>query len=133
MKVKTIENMAVIALDAKVDVLAKVKRYAPEALCIKDEDGNDLFRVVLNECPYSAHMGTINDLGAEFIKSGEKALIWVPIPDENLKDKDAKAEWLYDACGVAMSKVATIEAQIDKVIEEVEKNIKSVKDSFEHL
>jgi len=133
MKVKTIENMAVLSMEVAAEIFAKVKRYAPEALCIKDEEGNDLFRVNLNECPYTAHMGKINDCGAEFIKSGERALIWIPIPDENLKDKDSKADYLYESCGLAMSKVKTIEEQIKKAIEGVEAEIKSVKDSFEHI
>ena len=39
MKIKTIENMAVIELGVTASELEKVIKYSPEALTIKNDDG----------------------------------------------------------------------------------------------
>lgn len=131
MKVKKIENLVGIALDVNVDDFEKVKKYAPEALKIVDEEGNEKFAVDGTAGMFCGSvMGELSDWGAMFTEVGDKMIIWMGVPSEHLKD--AK-EWMVEHSGMALAHLKDVEAQIKGAIEAANKKVESIEDTISEI
>ena len=88
MKVRTIENMVVIGLDVTVANLRKVEKFSPDIMTLRDDEGAPVFLLIVEDCEHCVHdcEDSIDDLGAKFSVSNDKALLWVKIPEEAAKN-----------------------------------------------
>ncbi len=133
MKIKTIENLAVIQLDVTVNDFKKVAKYAPDVMTTKDDEGNETFRVSLHDKSYCCTLGEIGTYGATFVGSNNKCLIWIPIPCGNVESNDAKKEYLMDTYGMEIGRIADIDKQIIDAAEDVAAKIARIDDCIENL
>lgn len=133
MKVKTIENMAVIALDCKVEDIEKVETYAPEAMILKDEDGNQTFKLIVDCCPYGVNLGGIADFMASFSIVGDKVLCWFGLPSDSVESKESKEEYIKKNYGVTLNNIIEVETQIKSVIANINHKIEEVGENIQHL
>lgn len=124
MVIKTIENMAVIALDVDKDTFIKVGSFDGAATCLKGEDGEEIFRVCVCENPLCG--GSIGHFGAEFSVSGDKLLLWIAIPEDAVGSKEDKKNFLMEEYGVSLANIKKIEAQIKLAIDAINTKISSV-------
>ena len=81
MKVINLKNYGVIVFNTELtsEALLKLKRHNPDALKLKDEEGNDIFGISFSET------ASINNYGISFnkIDSDGKALVTVQATMEN--------------------------------------------------
>lgn len=131
MKIKTIENMAVIELDVTASNLEKVMKYSPEALTIKNDDGDELFKVIVSDTP--AVKGAVTVFGAVFSISNDKPLLWIGIPNDSVGSREDKEAYLLNKMGMEMTYIRTIETQIKDALRSVDSKINAVKDCIESL
>ena len=113
MKIKTIENMAVIELGVTASELEKVIKYSPEALTIKNDDGDELFKVIVSDTP--AVKGAVTTFGAVFSISNDKPLLWIGIPNDSVGSREDKEAYLLNKMGIEMTYIRTIETQIESL------------------
>ena len=131
MKVRTVKNMAVISLKTKVNDLRKVQSYAPEALTVKDEDGDMIFAITLNEpcadvCPFDG----FSKYGAKFSVAGDEALIWIGLPEDVVGDKNAIKEFVKDKYGFGLRHIMTIEKQVEEAIDYIDDELSKIDDAI---
>ena len=121
MKVKVIGNQAVFEAGFPFDVLKEVERFKPDALTIKDDDGNVTFRVSANGS------GKVSVYGVEFANGANgTAYAAVEIPT----DGDV-ADYLFDRFGGVISAVNGIEEGISGKLDEISLMRAALRDSIE--
>lgn len=130
MKIRNIENLINVTLDMSFEDAMKVQTYAPESMTLKDEDGNQTFKVCVKGCTYLAPMGDLCDFAAEFVEVREKPTIWVGIADV---PKDEVETYLLEHYGMKLAKVKKIEQQMLDALKGVEAEVNSIKDSVSVL
>lgn len=131
MKVKKIENLVGITLEATAKELAVVKKYEPNALKLFDEDENCKFAVTSSSGDYcGSYMGELNDYSAVFIEVGEKPLIWMAVPSEEVKH--AK-KFIIDNYGMALAKLSTVEKQVKAAVEAANAKAAAISEVVEEL
>lgn len=131
MKVKKIENLVGITMDVTAKDLAVVKKYEPNALKLFDEDENCKFAVTSSSGDYcGSYMGELNDYSAVFIEVGEKPLIWMAVPSDEVQK--AKA-FIIEHYGMALSKLATVEKQVKAAIEVADAKAQAISEVVEEL
>lgn len=135
MKVRTIENMVVIGLDVTVADLRKVEKFSPDIMTLRNEEGIPVFLLKVEDCEQCVYdcRDSIDDLGAKFSVSNDRALLWVKIPEEAAKDKKAKREYVLDKWGLAISHIKEIEENIAGAINDVNAKIAEIEDDIEDL
>ena len=135
MKVRTIENMVVIGLDVTVANLRKVEKFSPDIMTLRDDEGAPVFLLIVEDCEHCVHdcEDSIDDLGAKFTVSNDKALLWVKIPEEAAKNKQSKKEYVLDKWGIAISHIQEIEKNIADAIEGVNAKIAAIEENIEDL
>lgn len=131
MKVKKIENLVGIALDVPAKDFAKVARYAPEALKIVDEDGDEKFSVLASEGAFCGQVfGELKDYSAVFIKVGEKLIAWMGVPEDGMGDTK---EWMLDEYGMALANLAKVEKQVMAAIKEADDKVQAIADTIDEV
>ena len=93
--------------------LELVKKYRPEALKIKDSDGNDIFGM-----SYSAGKPCISKIGVTFGSANADgfAIVTGDIP-EKLPEGVNAGEYVADVVGAALNYINVLEADIPAVVE----------------
>lgn len=128
MKVRKIENMLVIALDVKADDFAKVAKYAPDALKIVDEDGDQKFSVLASDGPFCGQVfGELKDYSAVFIKVGDKLLAWMGVPEQGLENVK---QFMLDEYGMALANLGKVETQIKSAIADANAKVAAIADTI---
>ena len=130
MKIRNIENLINVTLDMSFEDAMKVQKYAPEAMALKDEDGNQTFKVCVKNCTFLTPMGELCGFAAEFVEVREKPTIWVGIADV---PKDEVEAYLLEHYGMELAKVKKIEQQMLEALRGVEAEVDSIKDSVSVL
>ena len=130
MKIRNIENLINVTLDMSFEDAMKVQMYAPEAMTLKDEEGNQTFKVCVKNCTYLTPMGSLCDFAAEFVEVREKPTIWVGIDDI---PKDEVEAYLLERHGMKLAKVKKIEQQMLDALKGVDAEVNSIKDSVSVL
>lgn len=104
---------AVVVSDVALEDWERIEKYAPEALCIVDEEGEPVFAV--KTCKGS---GSINKYGVCFgtyINDGGKATVTVLLDDE-IEDKRAAVK---DIMGTALIDLNEIEKDIPAILGDI--------------
>lgn len=117
-------NAAVITSAFTTAQLEKLKKYAPEALVLKDEDKKPVFMVDV------ATKGSIGPMGVVFnataYDGSEKAVLSKEIP-AGVTDIE---RWVIDNIGNAIVKLNELEATLDGAIATVDANEAAILDSI---
>lgn len=99
-------GMGFVVSDLSLDDIKLVEKYDPDALVIKDENGDEVYRVgttcgVGVVCPYGVSFGahTTND---------GRAAVSFPVPDE-VSGADAIRAWIVDKVGMSILSLGEVE------------------------
>lgn len=105
MQVKTMANTVALISNYSLKELESVKKLRPEALCLKDKDGNVTFMVAAGD------KGSISEYGICFADEtmGENPKACLTKTASGVKNVE---EFVIDNFGLAIVKLKTIEAQI---------------------
>ncbi len=112
-KINIAGNVFVITSAYSLEQLKQVERYRPEALTLKDEDGNVTFAVGTGSSSFGKIGVSFNDTTYDEHKL---ACITLNIPNGT---QDAK-QYVADYVGMAFLKLQNIEARLSGVLEEIE-------------
>ena len=112
MKVKSIDNLIGVVLGVPMADIKKVEKYEPKAMCLCDEDGDEIYRVFISDDP--ANLGIINKNGAVFQNvQDEKAIVWLVAVYDDPTNKEAE---ILDMYGKELYNIKTIESQIKAAV-----------------
>lgn len=122
MKVKVIENKMLIESGITIDDFDKVRRYAPEALVIVNEETKDeIFKVT------RSGKSNITDYAAIFERSGDKLVAWLDVCG---KPDDMK-EYIEEVYGMTLARIREVEVAVNHALKSVKDKIKTIEDSIE--
>lgn len=123
MKITYVNNAMVVKTDLAAEKYAAAKQYAPHALKVKDEKGNDLFVVAEGSAQLKA-------IGAQFnaVIDGKMA-ITIPMT-MGLAGEEAK-QAIKDTYALGLAALATHEATIVANVNAALEPINAVVDSIE--
>lgn len=119
-KIYVCGNAVLFQSEMKLDDLVKIKKYRPEALCVKGGKDNEDLLFVATTAP--GCMGDVDADGAIFGKASAedgKAIItkvWPDMPDNVEEAKNI----LADKLGAALNYMNQLESVLPGVLEEVE-------------
>ena len=112
MKVKSIDNLIGVVLGVPMVDIKKVEKYEPKAMCLCDEDGDEIYRIFISDDP--ANLGSINRNGAIFQNvQDEKAIVWLVAVYDDPTNKEAE---ILDMYGKELYNIKTIESQIKAAV-----------------
>lgn len=123
-KINVTGRTATIVSAYALEDLIKLEKYRPEALVLKDEDGNVTFKVGTSCC------GSISDYGVGFADEtfgNGKACLTVPGGDAYTTAE----EFVLKEIGIAINKLNKVESQIAGALDEVEAEIDAIKGAIE--
>lgn len=113
-KIVVAGEAVVITSTMRLDELRTIKKYRPEALCLKDEEGEPIFCIGV-----TTGAGAIGKYGAEFGAEGHgdepKACITMVCPGISGDVKEAVSELI----GPAILRLNEIEDTLPAVLEEI--------------
>lgn len=111
MKITLYANLKKFTLTSslKKEEMELAKKYAPDALKIKDDDGNDVFAVGYtpahsNICAKSVTFGDVDSAGNVFLVGD--------VPGDLAKDREKAGEYVADVVGVAMPHLKLLEERV---------------------
>lgn len=122
--VKIIRNVAFIESSVSLKDLKHLAKHRPNALVLKDEDKNELYKLMVG-----TGEGSISKFGATYGSQADpekKAAITIHIPDDV---KDAKA-YVAETYGGALLKIGKIEEQFAAAAKEIEADLDKVNASI---
>lgn len=111
-KVKIVGKAVVVTSAIKMEDLRKIKKYAPDALILKDEaSGNPVFGIG------TGGMGVLNSKGAEFngVSHDGQGLATITMTLDIGEQEDAK-EVVTEILGVPLMKLNELEGKLPAVI-----------------
>ena len=114
-KVKVIGNAVVVTSAVKLEDLRKLRKYAPEALTLKDEEtGEPTFGVC------TGPTGILNDVGAEFngVSHDGQGLATITMSIDLGEKEDAK-EVVAEVLGRPLMKLNALEAKLPAVLSDL--------------
>ena len=124
--IKVLAGTAAVEVGYTPDEIKEICRYRPDAMRLRDENGDPVFTVAK-----VSGKGSINGIGAEFgadkTASG-KAAIKVEIPAE----QDAKT-WIEENIGVSILNLQKVEDQWQNALEQIAAEKAAVLDTIEEL
>ena len=104
--------------------IEKLEKYRPEALALKDKDGNVTFKVG------TSFVGSVSDYGIGFgvgTFGNGKACVTVPGGEAYATAE----EFVLEEIGTTINKLNKVESQIAGALDEVEAEITAIKDAIE--
>lgn len=118
MKIKILNDVKkyVITSTIKKEQLELVKKYRPDALVLKDADGNDVFGMSYVEgrpcvSKNGVTFGSVNDAGY--------LLVTGDIPADLPKGVADNKNYVADIIGAAQANIKALEASLPEVIEQI--------------
>lgn len=127
MKIRNVENMVNVKLDMSFEDAVKVQKYDPDAMVLKDEAGNEIFKVCVKKCAFGGYLGSLGTFGAEFVEVREQPTMWIGIDDI---EKDSVADFILENFGMDLAKVKEVEKQMADALKAVEGKVSSVADAI---
>ena len=104
MKIRVLADRAVVVSAVAYDDMAKIAKYEPEVMTLKDKDGNATFAVMVGT------EDSVSDYGVCFIKEGDKAIARIDLP----VGEEDKAEYVADKIFSGL-----VEGRISKQVKEI--------------
>ena len=130
LKTKIVMNEVIISSNHTPEDFAKLVKFAPEALSVVDEKGNEVFSYTYFPGLKEDH--PVSKFGILFnaIDNSGKAATVVKLP-LSLEGEDAKKEWIAESLGVALQYGAQLEEGFDTKLEEINAAINTIIDGIE--
>lgn len=114
-KINVVGNAIVLSSSIKLDDIKKAEKYRPEALVLKDDDGNEIFKVSAGRHPAANEYG-ITFSGSTHGDEGLATCTWVV--DGGIEG-DAK-EKVADIYGAALIKLGKFEEFFPAALESID-------------
>lgn len=118
-------NTAVVTSAFTMDQLQKLKKYNPQALCLKDEEGKKVVFMV-----DVATKGSVSPMGIVFNASAfdgsDKAVLSMEIPAGTANVE----QWVMDNIGTSIIKLNTLEGQLGAALDAVAADEAAVRESI---
>lgn len=123
-KINIASNVAIIKSSHTLEDLARVAEYRPDALALRDENGDEVFRIGVGG-------NSVSKYGIEFSQAATdgKAVANVGFPDE-IPGEERKA-YVMKHLGKVLLQLNQIEEQLPAVAEEIRKEIEGLEDLIE--
>ena len=121
MKIRVLADRAVVVSAVAYDDMAKIAKYEPEVMTLKDKDGNATFAVMVGT------EDSVSDYGVCFIKEGDKAIARIDLP----VGEEDKAEYVAEKYGIIMGKVNAVEDAMAEALDCVDETIEEIKAGIE--
>ena len=121
MKIRVLADRAVVVSAVAYDDMAKIAKYEPEVMTLKDKDGNATFAVMVGT------EDSVSDYGVCFIKEGDKAIARIDLP----VGEEDKAEYVAEKYGIIMGKVNAVEDAMVEALDCVDETIEEIKAGIE--
>lgn len=129
-KITIVGNAVAIKSSIKMEDLKVVAKYNPNALCLKDEDGEEVFRIGATNGE-----GSIGKYGISFSSTDSHGYATLTITLQKLgisEDVNVK-EVLADTIGAAVGYLNNIEESIASVVDEINDSKNKFMESIEVL
>lgn len=125
MKTTIVMNEVIVKSSLTQEQMTKVKRFNPDALKIKDKDGNVEFEVFPN-----AQEGCIRSYAIAFDDTANdgKAAVKVAVCGDTV---DEKKKYVAETYGAAITKFEKMEDTILDVFGEVQSNLDAIEDNID--
>lgn len=121
MKIRVLADRAVIVSEVAFADMEKIAKYEPDALKIKDKEGNETFVVMVGK------KDSVAACGVCFIEEGDKAIARIDLPI----GEEKKADYVAENYGIIMGKVNTLEDQMKTALAGVDATIAQIKAGIE--
>lgn len=126
MKVRIIGTNAQIKSDIKVEEIKLLKKYCPEALTLKDENGNAVFKV-----DYCKVSGSFGQYGICFNEKTKKGYAAISLNTPCDGPSDVKKTEMVTVLAPIAPQLEAITEQIANVVKDVEKINAELKECIE--
>lgn len=132
MRVAIIGGALALTSSLKVEDIGVLTKYAPDALRVKDEEGNDVFAVAYNEGSPSINNKGIVFSGASLTGEGY-ATLTVPVDTEGTTGVEAIKDAVADMIAIPAKYLAKIEEAAPAVLADVAEKRAQLKNSIQVL
>lgn len=123
MNTKICNGSYTVISECKAEDLAKLQKYRPEALVLRDEKDNELFRISFNE---KVSEGSITRAGAVFNKTNaEGKACFTALFDAKIKNEERK-DAVKDILAPVQERISKLEKQIDTECKKLDTYLKTV-------
>ena len=116
MKVRIIGTNAQIKSDIKVADIELLKQYCPEALVLKDEKENAIFKI-----DYNVKTGSLNQYGICFNEKTKKGFAAISLSTDQDSPSDLKKNDMVAVLAPIMPNLTALTEQIETKVKEVSK------------
>lgn len=121
-KVTIMLNSAVLVSSVKKEDIAKLQKYRPSALVLRDEEDNPVFAIGV-----TSGRGVVGRNGIEFAQDVDGfAAVEIPVPD--IADKKA---YVQDVCGVTILRLNQLEELIPDELEDLDSEVEAISECIE--
>ena len=127
MNTKICNGSYTVISGCKAEDLAKLQKYKPEALVLRDDKDNDLYRIGFNE---KASEGSITKAGAIFNKiNAEGKACFTALCDAKTKNEERK-DAVKDLLAPVQELISKLEKQIETEGKKLETHLKAVEEKI---
>lgn len=127
MKISIISGAYSLTSELKVEDIVLLKKYNPDALSIKDEDGNTKFAI-----GYSEGKPSVSSFGITFgSKSfeGGKASLTKSLP-ANMSDAATAKDYVAEEFGAVVAYLKQLEESVPEAVKKIKDDKKAIVDSI---
>lgn len=124
MKTRILGDAVVIKSGITFSDMQKVAKYAPEAMALKDECGDETFKLNIGE------YDSVSNLGIVFVKNNNDAIARVNLP---LNLEEDRKEYVAKQYGIIIKNACTVEKQIEEALSDVDDTINEIERMIEVL
>ena len=125
MKIKVLGSEVLLVSEHSIEKYQDVEGYNPSALILKDEDGEEYFRVCFDETDSVSNYGIVFDNN----RPSQKAVARLSFAD----DEEITAETIVKKYGKVISNLNDIEEKVKFAYEEMRSDIESWAEDIEFI
>lgn len=121
MKTNLIGKKAVVVSEMTKVEIEKVSKFRPDALCIKDEDGKELFKVCWS------NSSSISKFGINFAEVDASGKVFAMIECSDIAKGECvtPTEFVYEYAGI-MENLKKVERQVAAIVDEVDSSLEEL-------
>lgn len=123
LKTTIVMDEVIISSNYTPEDICRIEKFAPEALVIKDNDGNEVFSYeyggtcIVPVSKFGITFSTVNNDG--------KACAKVKLPS-NLETTEDKKKWIGEELGAGLRAASVIEGRFARVLNEINSSIEDI-------
>ena len=130
LKTTIVMNEVIISSGYTPEEIMKIKRFSPETLVVKDDDGNEVFTYSYDVDAHSER--PISKFGVTFstVTNDGKAAGVMQLP-EFLETIEEKKQWIAENLGAGLQYASQMEVGFDTKLEEINASINAIVEDIE--